>query len=54
MVCDILDAALTGLAFTVKTFSRELRDDLQGSAFSDFFTELLDFNVEGMMGYAGE
>lgn len=56
VICDILDAALTGLSFVVRTFSRELRDELTGqrSPYCAFLKELLEFNVEGMMSYAGE
>lgn len=55
-ICDILDAALTALSYIIKTFSRELRDLLEtkDSPFSQYIVELLNFNVEGMMGYAGE
>lgn len=57
VVCDVLDASLTSLAYLVRTFSRELRDELQNKEvhpYSSFLKELIDFNVEGMMGYAGE
>lgn len=57
VVCDVLDAALTGLAFLVKTFSEQLREELESKdvhPYSSFLKELIDFNVEGMMGYVGE
>lgn len=55
-VCDILDAALTALAYLIKTFSRELKDLLlpRENPFNAFILPLLAFDVEGMMSYAGE
>ena len=56
VVCDILDSALTALSFVVCTFSRELREEmaLKESPYTAFLKQLLEFNVEGMMTYAGE
>lgn len=56
VVCDILDASLTALSFTIKTFSKELRNDMdqKDSPYTSFLKELIEFNVEGMMSYAGE
>lgn len=55
IICDILDAALTSLSFLVRTFGRELRDEMNTprNPYSSFLKELLEFNVEGMMSYAG-
>ena len=56
VVCDILDASLTALSYLIRTFSRELREELNqpNSPYSSFLKELIDFNPEGMMGYVGE
>lgn len=56
IICDILDAALTSLSFIIRTFSRELREEMSAprSPYSGFLKELLEFNVEGMMVEAGE
>ncbi len=55
-ICDILDAALTALSYIFKTFSKEVRDllDQKDNPFSQYVGDLLNFNVEGMMSYAGE
>lgn len=46
-VCDILDAALTALAYLIKTFSRELKDLLlpRENPFNAFILPLLAFDV---------
>lgn len=51
-----MDAALTALAYLIKTFSRELKDLLlpRENPFNSFILPLLAFDVEGMMSYAGE
>lgn len=56
IICDILDAALTALSYILKTFSKELKDslELRENPFNTFISDLLNFNVEGMMSYAGE
>ena len=56
VVCDIIDTAVTGLANTLKIFSKELRDVLEApnNPLNAFVGELLNFNVEGLMGYVGE
>jgi hypothetical protein len=56
VICDILDAALTALSFVVRTFSRELREEMvaKKNPYSAFLKQLIEFNVEGMMVYAGE
>ena len=55
-ICDILDAALTALSYIFKTLSKELRELLEhkDNPFNQYVGELLNFNVEGMMSYAGE
>ena len=55
LICDILESCLTGLSLTIKTFHKEMKDNLEhkNSPLYEFVVPLLDFNVEGMMSYAG-
>jgi hypothetical protein len=43
------------LSYILKTFSKELKDslELRENPFNTFISDLLNFNVEGMMSYAG-